>query len=79
MIKSVINEVTKNNENENKYPYLGIYESETVNRIVLFTSEKNGILVYSDNSFDRIGTISMQWAEYLFQKYNGYVELFNGD
>ena len=67
---------TKNTEEETTMKYPCLKESSKTGLIVLFTSEKSGVVVV-ENGIHPIGRYSKTWQESLFVKYTGTVTLKN--
>ena len=66
----------KNTEEETTMKYPCLKESSKPRLIVLFTSEKSGVVVVG-NGINPIGRYSKTWKESLFVKYTGTVTLKN--
>lgn len=76
-MKSVIVNQEAQQKEEIKYPYLGEYNGEYGMFVVLFTSPKTGVVVYSNYSIWRVGEGCSMYTEIDFSKFNGTVELSN--
>lgn len=69
MIKSeIIGKITEN-ENNNKYPYIGKHVNERGNPIyVLFNSYRKGMLISTENPLHKIGDYHVNWFEEDFSR-----------
>jgi len=74
-MKSILNTEVK--PQPIKYPWLGILKSSSITKVVLFTSHREGTVVYSNDSFDSVGTYITGWAIENFEKYQGSITLSN--
>jgi len=75
-MKSILNTEVKPQETI-KYPWLGILKNSSITKVVLFTSQKEGTVVYSNDSFDSVGTYITGWVIENFEKYQGSIKLSN--
>jgi hypothetical protein len=71
MKSTLIQQETK----QSKYPYIGIYKDNNV--MVLFTSERTGVCVFSLSKLSPLGEYYESWAEEEFNRYDGEVILSN--
>lgn len=78
-MKSVIKGII--NKPKLEYPCLKVFSGtigeEELIRVVLFTAVNEGVEVYCSLGNYSIGDYSSEWNEYLFQPFDGTIELSN--